>query len=112
MSVSYTSALRNRISLRIVQRWYLESDLYTMIARDATTMITANIQVIDLTWQLANKTYLTTFDVVPDDQIEFDAEFGQNRFEPPPRRSEKDFSISSMLFLIVSQLTIADICVL
>lgn len=74
-------------------------EIYQMDIYDPDKMTKKEIEVIDLTWELeqgpAKKTYSTTFEVVPEDDIKWDAEFGQNRFEPISKKLKKAHSITS-----------------
>jgi len=100
LNVKHTSGPMSRISDRIVRdRWNLESETYPALVVDGGRMD----KVIDLTWESpardsVKKTYTTTFVVVPDKVMKCDADFGQNKFEPPlSARQSKGHSVTSML---------------
>jgi hypothetical protein len=101
LTVKRTDEPMSRISDRIVlERWNLEQETYsTLVGEGATGRM---MFVIDLTWELqkqesVRKSYTTTFVVVPDHTMKSDAEFGQNKFDPPcSSRQKKGHSLTSM----------------
>lgn len=96
LAVSYTDLPWSRVSREVVvERWGIEEKIYTaVIEGDGSGPATKQIDAINLTWELSEKTYSTTFEVVADDQI--DAQFGKNRFHPPLKRHRKGHSVSRM----------------
>jgi hypothetical protein len=95
VGVKYTVLPRSRISIDIIKRWDLERLIYDLPVKEDEEV--SKVNAIDLTWGLEGKTYKTTFEVVPDNKIDSDAEFGQNRFEIPySRKAKKAHSVSSM----------------
>ena len=99
LTVKHTDEPMSRISSKIVlERWNLETETYlTLVAAMGRMM-----SVIDLTWELqmkesVKKSYTTTFVLFPDDTMKSDAEFGQNKFEPPCSiRQKKGHSTTSI----------------
>lgn len=51
------------------------------------------VQLINMNWELQQghrkKSYTTCFEVVNDEDIDADVEFGRNRFEGPHKRSKQ-----------------------
>lgn len=111
ISVNYSNILISRISEKIVQRWEREEETYeTLIPGEWTGQ---KALAIDLTWERGGKTQMTTFEVVSDRMLEYDAEFGQNRFDPPLSKSKgKGHSVSSMFKMPVHQMHHSLTCVL
>jgi hypothetical protein len=101
LAVKWTDEPMSRISDRIVlERWNLEQDTYrTLVGEGATGRM---MLVIDLTWELqmqesVRKSHTTTFVLAPDHIMKSDAEFGQNKFDPPcSSRQKKGHSLTSI----------------
>lgn len=94
-AVGYAETPMSRISSKVaLVRWGMEGEIYEQQVQGTGE----KVQLIDLTWELrqgqARKTYETTFKVVLDDEILFDAEFGTNRFDGSCRKRPQGHSSS------------------
>lgn len=100
MSVAYSDKNQSRISSKIVARWRIEDKIYPLPISGLKS-----VHAIDLTWDLQNKTHTTVFEVVSDEDIEADAEFGQNRFvEPQPKQTREPPVVSKYKFFALTRI--------
>jgi hypothetical protein len=100
LNVGHNDAPMSRVSEEIIkERWDMEGSIYPALIHDEYGGAQKSL-VVDLTWELESggKTQVTTFEVVPDNSLEHDAEFGQNKNDPLYSRKQaqaKGHSVSS-----------------